>query len=152
MARVNRKDFVPPNRKTKKEVHLAKWKGVGDWIIKKYAEFLGSDELIDAINAQDFDSYSRLWKENIQNENWALSIAEYKNFLGFIRMTLPKRYSKAEFDSAIGVIVYGYGPITYEEVSALKDKESRVLTPTEDDSQEDKEESTEWVHPESTES
>lgn len=104
-----------------------RWEAIGDWIIARFLEMFGSDELINqylSSGRKQFDKskYVELatWLNIHWLMDWVISIADYQEFLDWLRVILPSKFRKKGtawrpwFDNVMPMVDLWMGPMTFE--------------------------------------
>lgn len=104
-----------------------RWEAIGDWIIARFLEMFGSDELINqylSSGRKQFDKskYVELatWMNAQWLMDWVISIADYQEFLNWLRVILPSKFRKKGtawspwFDNVMPMVDLWMGPMTFE--------------------------------------
>lgn len=104
-----------------------RWEAIGDWIIARFLEMFGSDELITqylSSGRKQFDKskYVELatWMNAQWLMDWVISIADYQEFLNWLRVILPSKFRKKGtawspwFDNVMPMVDLWMGPMTFE--------------------------------------
>lgn len=113
-------------KKTTITIPTQRWEAIGDWLIARFLEMFGTDELI----TQYLDSGRRLFDKvkytavATWNVAWVLTgiitIADYQEFLDYLYDNLPSKYRKIGtawkpwFKNVMPIIDLGLWPLTFE--------------------------------------
>lgn len=132
-------------KKSTLTIPLIKWEGIGDWLIERFLEEFGDDELITEYltsNRKQFNKakYTSLaMGETLTGFDWVISIEDYQAFLDRLYQELPPRFrkkwseGKPWFMNVMPMVDMGMGPLTFE--AADKKQEEKKLAITKEKSQ-----------------
>ena len=119
-------------KKTTITIPTERWEPIGDWMIARFLEMFGTDELItEYISSwrRTFDriEYTKIVSGDVDGQlNGCITIADYQEFLDGLLKILPKKYRKVWtegkpwFKNVVPIIDLGMGPLTFEGAALHK--------------------------------
>ncbi len=108
-------------RNTTRDVVLQRGAELRDYVVKKFVERFGTDEVVDMVNERRITEFHKWWGPNVaSSKDGVISVKEYQDWVELVRRLLPKKYSKKKYDMEIIVADMMYGPMTIEMRAEIK--------------------------------
>lgn len=113
-------------KKTTITIPTQRWEAIGDWLIARFLEMFGTDELITQYlesGRRQFDKmkYTQIATWDVAwTLTWVIAIADYQEFLDYLYDNLPSKYRKIGtagkpwFKNVMPIIDLWMGPLTFE--------------------------------------